>query len=171
MIKAILAGLFGTRAKATATGTATASVIAATVAFVGPWEGMVPVAYLDRIAQPHVWTVCYGETRGVRPGDTYTPQECADMLGVALEEYHAKVLACIPALANQPQGVQIALVSWTYNVGAGAACRSTLARFANAGDWRAACDQLLRWDKAGGLTVRGLTNRRQAERRLCLSAL
>ncbi len=25
-----------------------------------PWEGISTVAYLDRIARPPVWTVCYG---------------------------------------------------------------------------------------------------------------
>jgi lysozyme len=63
------------------------------------------------------------------------------------------------------------LTGWAYNVGSGAACRSTLAKRANAGDWRAACDQLLRWDRAGGAVVRGLTNRRAAEHRLCVGAL
>ena len=46
---------------------------------------------------------------------------------------------------------------------------STLVRQINAGEppevW---CRQLLRWDKAGGRTVRGLTLRRQAEYRVCI---
>lgn len=170
MIQKLFSRLFA-RPKAVALGGGTAAMLAAAVAFVGPWEGMKTEAYLDRIAQPPVWTVCYGETRGVAAGDTFTPQECADMLLVALAGFHADLTACIPALPDQPQGVQVALVSWAYNVGTGAACRSTLAKRANAGDWRAACDQLLRWDKAGGVVVRGLTNRRRAEHALCVGAL
>ena len=46
-----------------------------------------------------------------------------------------------------------------------------LARLANAGDWRGACNQLPRWNKAGGREIRGLTNRRAAEQRICLAAL
>lgn len=65
----------------------------------------------------------------------------------------------------------MALVSWSYNVGTGAACGSTLAKKANAGDWQGACNQLRRWDKAGGKPVKGLTNRRAAETKLCLNAL
>jgi lysozyme len=171
MIGRIIGWLFGSRAKTAATGTATAGVLLAAVAFVGPWEGMKTEAYLDRIAQPPVWTVCYGETRGVQAGDRFTPQECADLLLVALADFRLDLAECIPSLPAQPEGVQVALVSWSYNVGTGAACRSTLAKRANAGDWRAACDQLLRWDKAGGVVVRGLTNRRQAEHRLCVEAL
>lgn len=150
---------------------ATAATLAATVAFVAPWEGERTTAYLDRVANPPVWTVCYGETRGVRQGDTYTSEQCAAMLLAALGVYHAELVACIPDLASQPEGVQVALTSWSYNVGTGAACASTLARRANAGDWQAACNQLPRWNRAGGVEVPGLTRRRAAEQALCLEAL
>lgn len=150
---------------------AAAAILAAAVAFVGPWEGERTEAYLDRIASPPVWTVCYGETRGVQQGDRYTPQQCRDMLLEALAVYRDGLIQCIPALPQQPEGVQVALTSWTYNVGIGAACGSTLARHANAGRWREACDQLPRWNRAGGVEVRGLTDRRAAERALCLGAL
>ena len=165
-----LGGLFRARPK-TSAATGAAAVLIAAAAFVGPWEGERLEAYLDRIASPPVWTVCYGETKGVRPGDSYTAQQCLDMLSRSLAGYHAQLSKCIPALPQQPQGVQVALTSWTYNVGAGAACGSTLARLANKGDWRGACNQLPRWDKAGGKPVKGLTNRRAAEQRLCLESL
>lgn len=155
----------------TAAAAGAGAVLAATVTFVAPWEGLRTDAYLDRIASPPVWTVCYGETRGVGPGDSFTPEQCRQMLLEALAVYRDGLLACVPELAAQPEGVQVALVSWTYNVGIGAACRSTLARRANAGDWPGACDQLLRWNRAGGQVIRGLTNRRQAEHRLCREAL
>lgn len=162
--------LFATPKRA-ATTTGAAAVLAAAAAFVGPWEGERNEAYLDRIASPPVWTVCYGETRGVQQGDRYASAQCQQMLIKALETYHAGIAACVPALPQQPGGVQVALTSWTYNVGIGAACGSTLARLANAGDWRGACNQLPRWNKAGGREIRGLTNRRAAEQRICLAAL
>ena len=165
-----LKSLFSSPKKAAGT-TGAAAILAATAAFVGPWEGERTEAYLDRIASPPVWTVCYGETRGVKQGDRYTSKQCSEMLMDALADYRAPLIACIPALPSQPEGVQVALVSWTYNVGAGAACSSTLAKRANAGDWIAACNQLPRWNKAGGRVVAGLTNRRAAEQRLCLNAL
>lgn len=166
-IRDFLRGLFRPRVAAPAAG----AVLTAAAAFVSPWEGLVPVAYLDRIANPPVWTVCYGETRGVQPGDSYTPEQCAAMLAEALAEYRDGLVSCIPALPEQPEGVQVALISWAYNVGTGAACRSTLARHANAGEWLAACDQLPRWNRAGGVEIRGLTNRRAAEQALCREAL
>lgn len=158
------------KAAGTAAG-ATAGLMLATAAFVGPWEGERTEAYLDRIASPPVWTVCYGETRGVGPGDRYTPAQCQQMLMDALSDFYRPLAGCIPALPQQADGVQVALTSWAYNVGVGAACGSTLARLANSGDWRGACDQLPRWNKAGGRVVRGLVNRRAAEQALCLSSI
>jgi lysozyme len=165
------------RRRPASTGGGAAAILLAAAAFVGPWEGERTEAYLDRVANPPVWTVCYGETRGVEQGDSYTPAECQSMMIEALEVYRDELALCVPALTSQPEGVQVALVSWAYNVGTGAACASTLARRANAGDWRAACDQLPRWDKScerngeNCVAVRGLTLRREAEQRLCLEAL
>lgn len=161
-LSAWLKSLFATPKRA-ATTTGTAAVLAAAAAFVGPWEGERTEAYLDRIASPPVWTVCYGETRGVKQGDRYTSTECSAMLMEALGQYRDQLIRCVPTLPLQSEGVQVALTSWTYNVGAGAACNSTLAKLANAGDWRGACNQLPRWNKAGGKVVNGLTNRRAAE--------
>lgn len=167
-----LSGLFSRKiVKRTAQGAGAAAVLAGAAVFIGPWEGERTEAYLDRIASPPVWTVCYGETRGVKRGDKYTSEQCNDMLIKALETYRAGLVACIPQLPQQAQGVQVALVSWSYNVGTGAACGSTLAKRANAGDWRGACEQLPRWNKAGGKVVRGLDNRRAAEMKLCIDGV
>jgi lysozyme len=56
-------------------------------------------------------------------------------------------------------------------VGTGAACKSTIVKMVNRGETLAACDQLLRWTKAGGKVVEGLVNRRNAERNLCIFGL
>lgn len=166
MLKFISA-LFSTPKRAT-TATVSVGVLAATAAFVGPWEGLRTDAYIDIAGVP---TVCYGETRGVEMGDSYTPEQCRTMLEAALATYRDGVVACIPGLPDQPEGVQVAVVSWTYNVGIGAACRSTLTRLANADDWHGACNQLPRWNRGGGRVIQGLTNRRAAERTVCMEAL
>ncbi|RMC37485.1 lysozyme [Paracoccus alkanivorans] len=165
-----LKSLVSTKRKATIT-TGTAAILAAVAAFVGPWEGERTEAYLDRVASPPVWTVCYGETRGVKAGDRYSSAECSEMLIDALTDYYTPLVTCIPSLSQQPEGVQVALTSWSYNVGTGAACSSTLAKRANAGRWLDACNELPRWNKAGGQVVQGLVNRRAAEQKLCLSAI
>ncbi len=140
--------------------------LASAISFIGQWEGLRTEAYRDVIG---VWTVCYGETKGVRPGDRYSKAECDAMLAREIIAYEAALDRCLNS--EVPVGMKIALVSWTYNVGVGAACRSTLVRKANAGDLVGACNELPRWNKAGGRIVRGLTNRRMSERAMCLRAL
>lgn len=63
-----------------------------------------------------------------------------------------------------------AYVSWVYNVGTAAACRSTLVRKLKATppDYAGACAELRKWDKFKGRSLPGLTARRQQEHRACL---
>jgi lysozyme len=155
---------------ATAAGAVTAAFLAAAVPFIGQWEGLRTTAYQDIVG---VWTVCYGETRGVRPGDSYTKAQCDEMLEREVIAFHRALTACAPSLPEQPIGVQVALVSWAYNVGTGprGACGSTLVRLLNGGDVKAACEQLPRWNRGGGRVIQGLTNRRVNEREICLASL
>ncbi len=147
-----------------------AAVCIAAAAFIGPWEELRTKAYPDALAR-NIPTVCYGETRGVKLGDVYTKLECHNMLAKAVKQFHDGLRRCLPELDNIPIGAQVAFTSWSYNVGTGAACRSTLVRKANAGDLMGACNQLPRWNRASGLVIKGLSNRRGAERALCLEAL
>lgn len=133
---------------------------------ISQFEGRELRAYQDIV---HVWTICDGETKGVKPGDVATPAECDAKLARNLVTYEAGLDRCLTAPV--PGKVKVAFLSWTYNVGVGAACSSTLIRKANAGDIRGACDQLLVWNRAGGKYVQGLANRRAAERSLCLEGL
>lgn len=139
-------------------------VILAAVAFIAPWEGMEQVPYRDMVGK---LTWCYGETRGV-PKESYTEAECAAMLATGVGQFYDGLMRCVHTPLTQGQAV--AITSWAYNVGIHAACNSTLVRKLNAGapadEW---CRELLRWDKAGGRTVRGLTRRRQAEYRECVA--
>ncbi|WPZ24853.1 lysozyme [Sulfitobacter pontiacus] len=168
---AFLKRLFRPKTKAGKAGVGGAAAIAvAAAAFIGPWEGLRTTAYPDRLAR-NIPTVCYGETRGVSLGDVYTKAECDAMLAKAVQEFHVGLKKCIPSLPRLPEDVQVAFTSWSYNVGLGAACSSTLARKANAGDLEGACNELPRWNRASGRVVKGLSNRRGAERALCLGAL
>ncbi|RRH76428.1 lysozyme [Falsigemmobacter faecalis] len=148
-----------------------AAILLAAAAFVMPWEGLRTEAYLDRLAEPPVWTLCYGETRGVSAGMQRSRAECERGLLQALDSYHQALAGCLPGFGAQPTGVQVALTSWSYNVGTGAACGSTLVRLARAGDWAGACSELPRWNRAGGRVIAGLTARRLAETAICLNAL
>jgi GH24 family phage-related lysozyme (muramidase) len=98
-----------------------------------------------------------------------TEAECDTRLARQVQTHATGLQACLTRAL--PVKTEAAFVSWTYNVGVGAACKSTLVRKVNAGDLRGACNELLKWNKAGGRVVRGLTNRRNAERALCLEGL
>lgn len=125
-------------------------------------------AYLDIVGVP---TVCYGETCGVRLGQSYTRAECQTMLVEGLVDFETCMRRCLTAPDSIPDGAYVAFLSLSYNVGSGAFCGSTLVRKANAGDLAGACRELPRWNRAGGHVVRGLTNRRAAEMKICLESL
>ena len=58
------------------------------------------------------------------------------MLIDALGEFRDQLVECVPALPQQPQGVQVALVSWSYNVDQ---CRLRLDAGETSRCWRLAC--------------------------------
>lgn len=153
---------------AAVTGGAGAAVIALAISFVGGWEGLRTSAYLDVVGVP---TVCYGETKGVRMGDTYTKAECQAMFGERLAEFEDEVRACVPSWDSRPVKVRVTHLSLAYNVGSPTYCRSTPARQLNAGNLVQACETLGLYNKAGGRVVRGLVNRRNAEIKLCLEGV
>lgn len=147
-------------------GGALAIAGAALLAFVSNWEGMDQKVYADKLAYG-VPTVCNGHTGpDVRLGDVWTKEQCDAILVKNVEKHGKWLLSCVAVALNQNE--YDAYTSWAFNVGVGAACGSTAIRLLNAGKRAEACDQLLRWDRAGGRQVRGLTNRRKAENALCL---
>lgn len=156
-----LRGLFISPARAVTTGAATALIIA--TPFVAQWEGVKTAPYADQLAGG-LMTVCAGETRVEMR--VYTQAECMAMLESALAE-NLDIVRRYVTVPTTPE-IDAALISFIHNVGAGAFQRSTLLKRLNSGDYRGACDELLRWNKAGGRYVQGLANRREAERGLCL---
>jgi GH24 family phage-related lysozyme (muramidase) len=160
-----------TRGTKLAIGAGTAAVIVSAVALIAPHEGYFGRTYRDIVNVP---TVCYGETDKAAVAEgrvhTFTKAECLDMLQRRLPEYDAGLMRCIKR-PDLPASVHVAGLSFTYNVGIGGACRSSFVRLINAGQYRAACNSLMRWNRAGGREVRGLTNRRADERRVCLQDL
>ena len=141
-------------------------VTAAAVAGIATWEGYRGDAYDDGVG---VQTIGWGTTAGVRPGDRIDPTRALVRLQTEADE-HARALAeCIGDVALAAHEWD-AYVSWAYNVGVGAACRSTLVRKLQQmpPDYAGACAELLRWTRAGGREMRGLVLRRQAEYQRCI---
>lgn len=130
------------------------------------FEGRRTTAYQDIVG---IWTICEGITEGVRPGDVRTPEECDALLREGIARYEAGLDACLTT--PLPGRTKVALISWAWNVGIGAACKSTLVKLGNAGKLEAMCEQLPRWNRAGGKVVNGLVKRRAAELAMCLDGL
>lgn len=143
-----------------------AGMFALVAGIVQPWEGRELKAYRDIVG---VLTICDGDTNDVRPGQVETNAGCDRRLRDNLAAYEAGLDKCMTAIV--PAKVKAAFISWTYNVGVGAACGSTLVRKANAGDILGACNELPKWNRAGGRVVQGLTNRRAAEQAMCLEGV
>jgi len=131
--------------------------------YVPHFEGMVLRGYADPIG---VVTACAGHTRTAVLGRPYTPDECEGLLLEDLAEHAQGVLRCAPVLEGRTWQLAAA-VSFTYNVGVGAFCSSTMARKFNTQDFAGACAELDRWVRAGGQVLPGLVKRRQVERDLC----
>ncbi|WP_263971627.1 lysozyme [Leptolyngbya ohadii] len=127
------------------------------------FEGLRLEAYLDAVG---VWTIGYGTTSGVFPGQVITEAQAEAFLKRDLRRFEAAVIDLVTVPLNDDQFS--ALVSFTYNVGEGAFAGSTLLRLLNQRDYRGAADQFLRWNLGDGVELPGLTRRRRAERALFL---
>jgi len=150
---------------------ATAAAIA--VAIAAPAEGLRQYAYYD---PPGILTVCFGHTGSdVVKGKQYSVEQCKALMDADMLSKVEKVDRCAP---DSPPSVLAAFSDAAYNIGEAIACdraNSTAARKLYAHDWKGACDELPKWDKArvGGMMISlpGLTKRRAAEREICMSGL
>ena len=139
------------------------------IALIKEFEGCKLTAYRDSVG---VWTIGYGWTQPVdgkpiRAGMTIKQETAERLLKTGLVSYESDVSRLVKV--GLTQGQFDALVSFTYNLGARSLSTSTLLRKLNAGDYAGAADEFLRWNKAGGKVLNGLTRRREAECALFLS--
>ncbi|MBB3608687.1 lysozyme [Rhizobium sp. BK602] len=135
------------------------------VALVGGFEGLRQTAYPDPATKGPPWTVCYGETSGVKRGDQYSVAECKAMLEGSLQTYATGIDQCVKV--PLPDKRYVALISFAYNIGVKGACKSSVVGLINAGQTKAGCESLLKYNRAAGVVFPGLTRRRQKERDYC----
>lgn len=88
----------------------------------------------------------------------------SELLEKVLNDFATKVDNIIKVSLNQNQFD--ALVSFTYNIGIGAFTKSTLLTKLNNADFQGASNEFIRWNKANGKVLKGLTNRRLDEQKL-----
>ena len=131
------------------------------------FEGYYSHPYLCPAGVP---TIGYGAThyldgRRVTLNDPPISKEAAYRLLLLMIErtYLPAVLTVCPRLINESAEMLAAIIDWTFNLGAGNLRASTMAKRINAGAWDTVPAEILKWDKAGGRKLRGLTLRRQAD--------
>jgi len=122
-----------------------------------------------------VWTIGWGHTKGVKPGDICTRAQADAWLAEDCAEAEAAVsrLVRVDLSANQFD----ALVSFVFNLGADEDADtkaeglgdSTLLRLLNWGNYVGAADEFPKWNKDNGVVLAGLVRRRAAERNLFLA--
>ena len=135
--------------------------------FIAEFEGFEPKIYKDAAGYP---TIGFGHL--IKPGEEHkfrngiTRSEAIQLLKEDIRDSERGVNHYTKVALNQNEFD--ALVSFVFNLGSGNYRSSTLLRKLNAGDKLGAADQFLRWNKAGGKVLSGLTRRREAERALFL---
>ena len=164
------------------TGGGVSALTLAIVLLINPWEGNELKPYPDVGGVP---TACGGVTgpeitQAYIAGVVFTQSECDTMTYKAAAKHEAALRKSInddvePLIPNLTMS---SFIAWAYNVGNGAADKSTLIRLVNAGKFKEACMQLSRWTRVNGVVVRGLENRRiygdaerLSERTVCLIGL
>jgi lysozyme len=128
-------------------------------------------AYQDVVG---IWTYGFGSTRKadgtpVTAGDTISPVAALQRKLKDIEQFEGAIRACVKVPLHQYE--YDAYLSLAYNIGGAAFCNSTLVRKLNAGDYQGACQEIHRWNRAGGQVVRGLVNRREREYQKCMGYL
>jgi lysozyme len=121
-----------------------------------------------------VWTIGYGSTydfdkqRKVQQGDIITEAQAQRWLEMETSQNAKDIesLVKVPLTNNQKN----ALVSFVYNVGINAFKKSTMLKLLNSGaDKNTVANQFDKWVFDNGVIVKGLINRRNAEKNLFLS--
>ena len=123
------------------------------------FEGIRLHAYQDSIG---VWTIGVGHTKGVFQGMIIDSDKADEFLQEDLEEAEDAVNKLVTVPLDQAQFDS--LVSLVFNIGQGNFSHSTLLKKLNNRDYLGASSEFLKWNRAGGKPVLGLTRRRAAER-------
>ncbi len=149
-------------------GTAVAAAVLIATPFVTQQEGTRHRAYPDIGS---IMTVCSGHTGpDVVVNKVYSPKECEALTARDVDIAARGVLRYSPGLATRKYQLASA-ISFSYNVGVGTYERSSVRRAFDAGNYVHGCNDLLKYDIAGGKHSAGLHNRRVRERELCLTDL
>jgi len=145
-----------------------AGALAIATVFLGGKDGVEGRKYEAYKDVAGVWTVCDGHTGpDIIRTKRYSDQECDRLLWKDLQPAKRTVDRLVKVPLGEYQ--RAALYSFVFNVGSDAFSKSTLLRKLNKGDHAGACEEMRRWVYAGGMKWKGLQNRREMERSMCLA--
>ncbi|MGX9144967.1 lysozyme [Mesorhizobium sp. 128a] len=144
-----------------------------------PWEGLRTTAYLDTLPKKHVWTVCYGETLGVKRGMKFTKADCeTKLIQRVIFDYYLPLVDGVDGYINAPISLQASMISGAYNYGVQRQIDSTTADRVGEHRYHDACIAQTAFNRAGGRVLPGLVHRREngdtdriGEAELCVSGL
>jgi lysozyme len=128
------------------------------------FEGCRLKAYLDSVLVP---TIGYGATyyedgSKIEIGDIITQARAESLLAFHIEQKVKSISSHITVTVNQNQFD--ALISFAYNIGAGAFIKSTLLKKVNTNPADPTIrDEFGKWKKAGGVVLSNLVSRRKQE--------
>lgn len=143
------------------------SALATTGMFVAQHEGLVLGTYIDPVG---IITSCYGHTgKELKLNQKFTESQCLDQLAEDLSKHDKEMMKYIKVSLSSEE--HAAYLSFSYNVGVGNFKSSTLLKLLNKEKRVEACNQLTNWVFAKGKKLKGLVNRREEEKNLCLSGL
>ena len=129
-------------------------------------EGKRNAAYPDPATGGEPITIGVGHTEPgvIKLGMYWTDQQVMDALREDVQRFEDAINRLVQVALTQNQFD--ALVSFVFNVGEGNFANSTLLRLLNGGDYAGSAAQFIRWNKANGQVMGGLTIRRQLEAEL-----
>jgi lysozyme len=135
----------------------------AATALIASFEGRRAQAYPDPATGGDPWTIGVGHTGPeVHKGLVWTDAQIDAALDADLTKFDRGVSDLIGS-APTSQNEFDALVSFAFNLGLGNLAKSTLLSRHKVGDKAGAAVEFLKWNRAGGQPMKGLTRRRQAE--------
>ena len=122
------------------------------------------ISYPDPGTGADPWTIGWGSTGpGIVPGTVWTREQAEQDLDKHLIYFATGALKLSPVLIDEPDRRLAAIISFCYNCGLGNYRISTLKRRVDAQNWAGACSEIVKWNKAAGRVLKGLTRRREAE--------
>lgn len=130
------------------------------------YEGCKLQAYYDSVG---VLTIGYGHTATTKKGMIISQTKAEELLKSDLKRFEEGVSRLVGLTIHQ--SMFDSLVSFSFNLGLGNLQKSTLLKKINLGKFEEATVEFIKWNRAGGKVLEGLTRRRNAEKELFIHGL